>query len=101
MAKRIALLLDIPLNDADDDGPSVALINDALCDGCGRCQKKCNFDAIIGATRQRHGVLADDCTGCAACLGACPQQAITLTADPLLTPSAAKPRLAIREASYV
>ncbi|WP_213992210.1 RnfABCDGE type electron transport complex subunit B [Sodalis sp. dw_96] len=101
LAKRIAALLDVPLDGADDDGPMVAMISSEFCDGCGRCQKKCNFDAIIGATRQQHGILAEDCTGCAACLSACPQQAIQLRADPLLTPTAAKPRITIREASYV
>lgn len=101
LAKRIALLLDVPLEEDDDGGPMVALISAENCDGCGRCQKKCNFDAIIGATRQQHGILAEDCTGCAACVSACPQQAITLRADPLLTPSAAKPLINTREASYV
>lgn len=101
LAKRIAVLLDVSLEDSGDSGPMVALINAENCDGCGRCQKKCNFDAIVGATRQQHGVLADDCTGCAACLSACPQNAIQLRADPLLTPSAAKPRLNTQEASYV
>ncbi len=101
LAKRIALLLDVSLDAADDGGPVVALIRAESCDGCGRCQKKCHFDAIIGATRQRHGVLAEDCTGCAACVSACPQHAILLRADPLLTPSAAKPRITVREASYV
>ncbi len=101
LAKRIAGLLDMPLNDAEDRGPQVAVINAQACDGCGRCRKKCNFDAIVGATRQQHGILADDCTGCAACIAVCPQQAIELRADPLLTPTAAKPRFDLREASYV
>src|SRR5471030_883395 len=101
LAKRIAVLLDVALDDTEDTGPQVAYIDAQACDGCGRCQKKCNFDAIIGATRQLHGILADDCTGCAGCVSACPLQAIQMRADPLLTPSAAKPRLNIREASYV
>lgn len=98
LAKRIAALLDVPLDDLDDGGPQVALIDAMACDGCGRCQKKCNFDAIVGATRQLHGILSDDCTGCAACIDACPRQAIALRADPQLTLAIAKPRFDLREA---
>ncbi|WP_413732722.1 RnfABCDGE type electron transport complex subunit B [Sodalis sp. RH20] len=101
LAKRIALLLDRPADDGGESAPQVAVIDAQACDGCGRCQKKCNFDAIIGAARQQHGILGDDCTGCAACLAVCPRQAIALRADPQLTPSAAKPRFDVREASYV
>jgi len=101
LAKRIAALLDVAVDDLEDTGPQVAYIDTLICDGCGRCQKKCNFDAIIGATRQLHGILADDCTGCAGCVDACPQQAIALHADPQLTPTATKPRFDLRESSYV
>jgi electron transport complex protein RnfB len=61
------------------------------CDGCGRCIKQCTYDAIVGATRQLHGVIADACTGCGACVKVCPHGGVNLYADPALTLQVSKP----------
>ncbi|PWC12761.1 electron transporter RnfB [Brenneria roseae subsp. americana] len=101
VAQRIAALMGISLDEDSVKGPMVAMINPQDCDGCGRCSKQCAFDAIIGATRQVHGVLSEDCTGCGTCIDICPQNAIHLYADPHLTPIVAKPGFAPRqEPSY-
>lgn len=101
LAKRIAALLNVPLDNGEESLPQVAVIDALACDGCGRCQKKCHFDAIIGATRQQHGILSEDCTGCAVCITACPRAAIALRPDSALIPAVAKPQYQLREASYV
>ncbi|MCV9877455.1 RnfABCDGE type electron transport complex subunit B [Brenneria izbisi] len=97
VAQRIAALMGVSLDDSETQGPMVAMINPERCDGCGRCLKQCAFDAIIGATRQLHGVLSEDCTGCGSCVDICPQDSIHLYADPQLTPTVAKPALAQRQ----
>ncbi|MFC3395549.1 RnfABCDGE type electron transport complex subunit B [Brenneria rubrifaciens] len=97
VAQRIAALMGINLDESSVKGPMVAMINPQQCDGCGRCLKQCAFDAIVGATRQLHGVLSEDCTGCGICVDVCPQGSIHLCADPLLTPTVAKPGLALRQ----
>lgn len=93
LAKKIADVLGVPLAEGEDSGPKVAAIDMAVCDGCGRCQKQCSFDAIVGAPRQLHGIIADACTGCNACTSVCPQQAIHLYPDPAMTLHIRKPDL--------
>lgn len=91
LARKLAALLGVDLGSAGQLGPQVARIDTARCDGCGRCLKQCSYDAIVGATRQLHGVVPDACTGCSACLSVCPQQGISLIPDPLLSVSCHKP----------
>jgi Na+-translocating ferredoxin:NAD+ oxidoreductase subunit B len=83
VALAIAEHLGIALgDDMDDVLPTVAVIEDALCIGCTKCYRLCPSDAIIGATRQLHGVFADACTGCNQCAEKCPTGAITMQALP-------------------
>jgi electron transport complex protein RnfB len=56
----------------------VAMINEALCIGCTLCIQACPVDAIVGATRRMHTVLADACTGCDLCLPPCPMDCIAM-----------------------
>lgn len=58
-------------------GGQVALIDPALCDGCGICVDVCRFDALDGDTRPP---LVDPiaCDGCAACVYQCPNEAIEM-----------------------
>lgn len=69
-----------PLN--PDNGavkpPVVALIVEADCIGCTKCILACPVDAIVGAARQMHTVIADLCTGCELCLPPCPVDCIEL-----------------------
>jgi electron transport complex protein RnfB len=66
--------------------PQVALIVEADCIGCTKCIQACPVDAIIGASKQMHTVIADLCTGCELCLPPCPVDCIELVAP---TPRAA------------
>src|SRR5213075_75096 len=57
---------------------SVARIDEASCIGCTLCIDACPVDAIVGAAKQMHTVLARHCTGCALCIGPCPVDCIAL-----------------------
>lgn len=59
-------------------GLPVALIDEEECIGCTRCLDACPFDAIVGAAKLMHTVLADECTGCALCVPPCPVDCISL-----------------------
>lgn len=56
----------------------VALIDESRCIGCALCFQACPVDAIVGAQRQMHTVIADQCTGCELCLAPCPVDCIEL-----------------------
>ncbi|EGY53594.1 RnfABCDGE type electron transport complex subunit B [Neisseria shayeganii] len=81
--RELAALLDLPprpLEQADKAAtPKVlAYIDEAACIGCTACIKACPVDAIMGASKQMHTVLADECTGCELCLPPCPVDCIEL-----------------------
>ena len=57
---------------------SVALIDEATCIGCTLCIQACPVDAIVGAAKQMHTVVAPLCTGCELCLPPCPVNCITM-----------------------
>lgn len=69
-----------PLDPACGDASvaRVAFIREAECIGCTRCIQACPTDAIIGAAKQMHTVLAADCTGCELCVPACPVDCIEM-----------------------
>lgn len=56
----------------------VASIDNSLCIGCTKCILACPVDAIVGAPRHQHHVLADRCTGCDLCLPPCPVDCISM-----------------------
>lgn len=58
--------------------PPIAFIREAECVGCTKCYQACPVDAIVGAARLLHTVLAAECTGCALCLAPCPVDCIEL-----------------------
>jgi electron transport complex protein RnfB len=58
--------------------PLVALIREAECIGCTKCIQACPVDAIVGAPKLMHTVLADLCTGCELCIPPCPVDCIDL-----------------------
>jgi len=57
---------------------SVALIREPECIGCTKCIQACPVDAIIGASKSMHVVIADLCTGCELCIPPCPVDCIDL-----------------------
>lgn len=63
----------------------VALIDEAACIGCAACLPVCPTDAIVGASKRMHTVIAADCTGCELCIIACPVDCIALI--PAVTPA--------------
>lgn len=56
----------------------VAYIHEELCIGCARCLPPCPVDAIVGAARYTHTVIAADCTGCKLCVAPCPVDCIEM-----------------------
>ncbi|MEO5378660.1 MAG: electron transport complex subunit RsxB [Magnetococcus sp. DMHC-6] len=77
----LASLLGVtPMAMSDEDlGPVLAVIDENNCIGCTACIKACPVDAIIGANKQSHTVIATECTACKACLEPCPVNCITMT----------------------
>ena len=55
---------------------TVAWIDENICIGCTLCIQACPVDAILGAAKQMHTVIADECTGCELCIPPCPVECI-------------------------
>jgi H+/Na+-translocating ferredoxin:NAD+ oxidoreductase subunit B len=79
-----------PLNPANgvESPPRVAWIDEGRCIGCARCLPPCPVDAIVGAAKYLHTVLADRCTGCELCLPPCPVDCIEMRPVPAIPPAA-------------
>jgi electron transport complex protein RnfB len=60
--------------------PQIAVIDEARCIGCTLCIQACPVDAIVGARKLMHTVIAAQCTGCELCLPPCPVDCIVLAA---------------------
>lgn len=56
----------------------VAWIDECICIGCTFCIQFCPVDAIVGAAKQMHTVIAAECTGCELCIAPCPMDCISL-----------------------
>ena len=69
-----------PLNPAHGAyrAPQVAVIDEAVCIGCTKCIQACPVDAIVGASKLMHTVIASWCTGCELCIPPCPVDCIAL-----------------------
>jgi len=75
----------LPLNhdNGSETAPAVAFIDEERCIGCTKCLPPCPVDAIVGAPRLMHTVLAQLCTGCELCIAPCPVDCIVML--PLLS----------------
>ena len=81
--QALADLLDVEPQPLDaehgtEKAPEVAWIREAECIGCTKCIQACPVDAILGAAKVMHTVIADECTGCDLCLDPCPVDCIDL-----------------------
>ncbi|MBY4675467.1 electron transport complex subunit RsxB [Marinobacterium arenosum] len=79
----LADLLDVePMTlDAEHGEESVkkvAYIREDECIGCTKCIQACPVDAILGAAKQMHTVIASECTGCDLCVEPCPVDCIDM-----------------------
>jgi electron transport complex protein RnfB len=80
---RLAALLGqpvVPLNRANgEERPRpLAVIDETLCIGCTLCLQACPVDAIVGAPKLMHTVVAELCTGCDLCVAPCPVDCIEM-----------------------
>ena len=96
-----------PLDPAfgSEQPPLVALIDEDTCIGCTKCIQACPVDAIVGAAKRMHTIIAAECTGCGLCLPPCPVDCIALVptasaplprAQVLLRAASARMRFAAR-----
>jgi electron transport complex protein RnfB len=81
--KKLADLLGVdpkPLDEAHGTPKpkSVAFIDENTCIGCTLCIQACPVDAICGAAKQMHTIIASECTGCELCLPPCPVDCISM-----------------------
>jgi electron transport complex protein RnfB len=69
-----------PLNPANgaERRRAVACVDEARCIGCTLCIQACPVDAIVGAARRMHTVIAELCTGCDLCVPPCPVDCIDM-----------------------
>jgi H+/Na+-translocating ferredoxin:NAD+ oxidoreductase subunit B len=69
-----------PLNPENgfETPPMVAFIDESRCIGCAKCLPPCPVDAIVGAGRRMHTVVAELCTGCELCIAPCPMDCISM-----------------------
>lgn len=80
---RLALVTgraELPLDaECGREAPrSLAVIDESACIGCALCLPACPVDAIVGAAKRMHVVIAEHCTGCELCVPVCPVDCIAL-----------------------
>lgn len=82
--QALAALLDQPVQPLDPDCgrvpaiAEVAFVEEERCIGCFKCVRACPVDAIVGAPKLMHTVIAADCSGCELCLPVCPTDCIVM-----------------------
>ena len=78
--QRLADLLgrEVVALEAEERPKAVALIDEQTCIGCTLCIQACPVDAIVGAAKQMHTIVAELCTGCELCLPPCPVDCISM-----------------------
>ncbi len=76
LAKKLGVTAD--LSELEEKGPEYAFIIEGLCIGCTRCIRECSVDAILGANKLMHSVIAEACHSCGKCVKVCPTDAIVM-----------------------
>jgi len=87
LVRALARVLDRPPQPIDPAcgltrPPAAAVVDEPACVGCARCLEACPVDAIVGAPRFMHTVIAAECTGCELCLPVCPVDCIVMIPRP-------------------
>ncbi len=82
----LATLLDVepmPLDEehGEEKPRAVAYIREDECIGCTKCIQACPVDAILGAAKLMHTVIASECTGCDLCVEPCPVDCIDMITE--------------------
>ena len=90
-ARRLASIAGVAYEPVDErfgitKPPALAVIDEAACIGCTLCIVACPVDAIVGATKRMHTVIAAACTGCELCLPPCPVDCIRMTETAAVSP---------------
>lgn len=69
-----------PLDPACGEHAPLALarIDESRCIGCTLCIAACPVDAILGAAKRMHAVVASLCSGCGLCVAPCPVDCIAM-----------------------
>lgn len=85
--RDLADLLGVPFKPLNTEfglhkPPSVAFIIEKDCIGCTKCIAACPVDAILGAAKFMHTVIASECTGCELCIAPCPVDCIIMQPEP-------------------
>jgi electron transport complex protein RnfB len=110
--QALADLLDIEVIPLDEEHgeekiKAVAFIREDECIGCTKCIQACPVDAILGAAKQMHTVIASECTGCDLCLEPCPVDCIDMVPQeetlqswhwPLPDPASREPQIIATDA---
>jgi electron transport complex protein RnfB len=81
--KKLADLLGVEAKPLDESHGtpkprSVAFIDENICIGCTLCIQACPVDAIAGAAKLMHTIIASECTGCELCIAPCPVDCISM-----------------------
>ena len=80
---ELSALLGVPAKELDPEvgpptPPQLAVIDEARCIGCTLCIQACPVDAIVGAAKLMHTIIAEACTGCELCVPPCPVDCIRI-----------------------
>jgi heterodisulfide reductase subunit A len=57
--------------------PTIAVVQEERCVGCGECIPTCPYTAIARNAREKAEINPALCQGCGTCVAACPSGAIT------------------------
>ena len=77
-AAGAAALWPVMTRALEEKPKAIALIDENTCIGCTLCIQACPVDAIVGAAKQMHTIIAPLCTGCELCLPPCPVECISM-----------------------
>lgn len=78
-----------PENGLETAIAAIAVIDETRCIGCFKCVLACPVDAIVGAAKLMHTVIAAECSGCELCIPPCPVDCIVMAPRPSELPAPA------------